>query len=273
MNFPAAANKLNITDAKELEKAEGSYTSWRIGELVENPIKGNFDVAHLKAVHRHIFQDVYQHAGQFHVVEGIRQKIRVSEVTGEKSAVYYPPIGKAENTLEGVLKTAGTPATFIAQEKAAFAERMANLYAKVDYLHPFAEGNSRTLRVFTEQLAKEAGRTFDWGESNASAAARDNLYAARDQAVLQMAIHDVKSDRQLMDISHALHKLEKQPSLAQVISSYINATDIASAKQFQEPSKDLELGSGRVAGAERDQGRGREADQQKDPGKDHELRR
>jgi len=227
----AAPNKLGITDAKQLELAEGAITYARILELKQNPITGNFDAAHLKAIHQHIFQDVYAHAGKFHGVEAIRQKIRVSEATGINSPVYYPPISKAENSLENVLKSAGGPAAFAGLDKDAFAERMATLYAKVDYLHPFTEGNSRTLRVFTEQLAKEAGRTFDWGESNATGAARDKLYAARDKAVLKMVIHDVKTEKQLMSISYALHNLEKQPSLAQTISGYISAQEKKSETQ------------------------------------------
>jgi cell filamentation protein len=38
-----------------------------------------------------------------------------------------------------------------------FAERMAKLYGDLDHLHRFKEGNSRTLRTFTRQLAREAG--------------------------------------------------------------------------------------------------------------------
>ena len=41
-----------------------------------------------------------------------------------------------------------------------FAIRMGQLYADLDYLHPFSEGNSRTLRTFTRQLAREVG--FNW---------------------------------------------------------------------------------------------------------------
>jgi len=38
-----------------------------------------------------------------------------------------------------------------------FSVKMAKLYADLDYLHPFVEGNSRTFRTFTAQLAREAG--------------------------------------------------------------------------------------------------------------------
>lgn len=52
---------------------------------------------------------------------------------------------------------------------------VAEVYEKLDFLHPFPEGNSRTLRLFTEQLAKNIGLGFNWDYVD-----RTELYAARD---------------------------------------------------------------------------------------------
>jgi cell filamentation protein len=57
-----------------------------------------------------------------------------------------------------------------------FAPRMAQLYGDMDYWHPFVEGNSRTLRTFTRQWARQAGFVLDWGLSKHTAATRDRLY-------------------------------------------------------------------------------------------------
>ena len=61
---PAAPNKFGLSDADALERIEGILTSVRITELALNPVVGKFDREHLTAVHRYIFQDVYEHAGQ-----------------------------------------------------------------------------------------------------------------------------------------------------------------------------------------------------------------
>lgn len=39
-----------------------------------------------------------------------------------------------------------------------FGEVMAGLYSDLDFLHPFEDGNSRTLRAFISEVAREAGR-------------------------------------------------------------------------------------------------------------------
>ena len=62
-------NKLNIMDAFDLFKAEKDLTYIRVQELQDNPIAGEFDFAHLKAIHRYIFQDIYEWAGISRTVE------------------------------------------------------------------------------------------------------------------------------------------------------------------------------------------------------------
>jgi fido (protein-threonine AMPylation protein) len=58
-------NKLGVQDAEELRRIEATYTTLRIAQLDDQPIVGSFDLEHLKAVHRHIFQDVYSWAGDY----------------------------------------------------------------------------------------------------------------------------------------------------------------------------------------------------------------
>jgi cell filamentation protein len=42
------------------------------------------------------------------------------------------------------------------------AERLAYFYSELDSTHPFREGNSRTLRQFSADLALAAGYELDW---------------------------------------------------------------------------------------------------------------
>lgn len=62
-------NKLNIKDRDELFEAEKQLTFVRLQELQLNPIEGKFDFDHLKAIHRYIFQDLYDWAGEERTVE------------------------------------------------------------------------------------------------------------------------------------------------------------------------------------------------------------
>ncbi len=98
---------------------------------------------------------------------------------------------------------------------------MAQLYANLDYLHPFSEGNSRTLRTFTRQLAREAGFDLNWSPSNADGLARDQLYRARDVAVILQTypgLNEARAmatvDRMEYETYYVLRKLQTQaPSL------------------------------------------------------------
>ena len=56
-------NLQDIVDAALLESVEADCTGFRLRQLIENPIKGDFDFAHLCRVHEFIFQDIFEWAG------------------------------------------------------------------------------------------------------------------------------------------------------------------------------------------------------------------
>lgn len=61
-------NILGIRDLEQLDAFEANATAARLIELDAAPVAGRLDVAHLKAIHRYIFQDVYHCAGEFRTV-------------------------------------------------------------------------------------------------------------------------------------------------------------------------------------------------------------
>ena len=80
----------------------------------------------------------------------------------------------AQEELARILKTAN-PAALGKLKTREFTAATAKLYAATDYIHPFKDGNSRTLREFTRQLAKESGYRIDWERFNQQPAGRDIL--------------------------------------------------------------------------------------------------
>jgi cell filamentation protein len=56
-------NKFGLTDQESLDQAESNSVSVRSILLQLNPLKGNFDSEHLKAIHSYLFRDVYEWAG------------------------------------------------------------------------------------------------------------------------------------------------------------------------------------------------------------------
>ena len=67
-NTETLRNKLNIYDKEELQEKEAEITFERLVELYENPIQGNFDEEHWKQIHRYIFGDLYDWAGEYRYV-------------------------------------------------------------------------------------------------------------------------------------------------------------------------------------------------------------
>ena len=59
-------NRLGIVEPIKLDRAERRLVVARIKQDVP---KGNFDLTHLCAIHRHLFQDIYEWAGEIRTVE------------------------------------------------------------------------------------------------------------------------------------------------------------------------------------------------------------
>lgn len=138
-----------IRDDATLRDFEYEQTKLRIEELREKPIAGTFDLEHLKAIHAHVFQDVYDWAG----------KVRTVNISKNGDAFAQPAfidnVGKQlgaaiakENNLQGL-------------EKPQFVERLALYYSDWNALHPFREGNGRTTRELIGQIARAAGYELD----------------------------------------------------------------------------------------------------------------
>jgi cell filamentation protein len=62
---------------------------------------------------------------------------------------------------------------------------LAFYYSELDAVHPFRDGNSRTLRAFTSDLAESADHKLDWARAAQRADGRERLYLARDLAVMR----------------------------------------------------------------------------------------
>ncbi len=185
-----------------MSDASDALSFVRIKELELSPIAGNFDAEHLQAIHRHIFQDSAEHLpGEFRPPTATYIKGRSLETSRVRYQVGYASnLGEgAENTLPQTLSSTldqkTNPANLSNLDKSAFCKAMAELYTDLDYLHPFVEGNSRTLRVFTRSLARTCGYDLDWSASHADGHTRDELYVARDLAVTEKRFPGLDFDK------------------------------------------------------------------------------
>jgi len=147
-NTNVLRNKAGITSAKELALYESNYTQFRTWELKENPIPGGFDIQKLCGIHQHLFQDVYDFAGQ----------IRTINISKGDMFANVPEITRLSEYLFTQLQKEKFLTNLSPHQ---FAERAALYFNAINAIHPFREGNGRTQRIFMEQLAKEAGHTLN----------------------------------------------------------------------------------------------------------------
>ncbi|MES1258464.1 MAG: Fic family protein [Acidobacteriota bacterium] len=145
-------NLRDIRDAEQLSKFEAIATTRRTVELEHEPIPGRFDARHLQAIHHHIFQDVFEWAGDFRTVA-------ISK-SGDPFAFPQYIVSSLDNTF-GELKREWHLA---GSDLEHFAVRGAYYLGEINAIHPFREGNGRTQREFIRELGLQSGLMLDWSQ-------------------------------------------------------------------------------------------------------------
>ena len=145
-------NKLNIKDERILNQIESEITFAKISELERNPIKGNFDFGHYKAIHKFIFEDLYEWAGT----------IRTIDIS--KKATSFVKANEIEKLADECFLRIKNNDFFKNDSFNEFVEDITDFYITTNMLHPFREGNGRTQRVFLSQLIRNAGYDIDFSK-------------------------------------------------------------------------------------------------------------
>lgn len=143
-------NKAGIQDQAALDAFEADATAVRMLELLEQPIPGTYDFAHLCAMHRHLFQDVYEWAGEIRTVDISRDASRFANAS------------RIESYLGGELRKLPAENWLCGLHPEAFVARLAHYMGEINATHPFREGNGRTQRVYCALLAEKAGYFIDF---------------------------------------------------------------------------------------------------------------
>lgn len=158
-------NKLDIRDDKVLKRAEDVFVTPHIVEWLYITPLDTFDFSHYKEIHRFLFSDLYDWAGQ------------VRHVNISKKGTRFCPADKIEELAELIFARLKSLNFFRQMPRNDFIEEITDLYCSTNDLHPFREGNGRTQRVFLRQLIQSAGYDICWEEID-----RDLLIIASIQA-------------------------------------------------------------------------------------------
>lgn len=132
-------NVPDIRDSETLELFERTASHQRIEEGAPT---GNFDLAHLQAIHRHLFQDVYEWAGE------------VRRVDISKGGRWFHPHDRIETGMADVHRRLVSGKFLTGLGRKDFAQEAGAIIGDVNLVHPFREGNGRTQFQYLKQLAR-----------------------------------------------------------------------------------------------------------------------
>ena len=132
-------NKFGIQNEKKLLQVEIAISQEASACWEVTPQQSSFDFDHYKAIHRHLFQDLYDWAG-------LARDVNIS-----KRGTRFCPHDKIAEQAERIFVRLHKVNHFSGLPKGKFIASFIDLYVATNYLHPFREGNGRTQRLFLAQ--------------------------------------------------------------------------------------------------------------------------
>lgn len=142
-------NKLGITNEDILSNLEAELTSIKLANFLINPIKGNLDFDHYKKIHKEIFEDLFAFAGRTRTV---------SMSKGTTAFCLWMYIDEqCDKIFKQIKSELFQERRFIKIEKEEFIGLIAKYMTELNVIHPFREGNGRTLREYFRLLCLKCG--------------------------------------------------------------------------------------------------------------------
>ena len=175
-------NKLGLTSEAELARAEEKLSKTRALELYDTGLLDTFEVDTFKglaAIHKCLFGDVYEFAGQMRTVNIAKGNFRFAPV------MYLRP---ALESIDAMLQSS--------------FDEIIEKYVEMNVAHPFREGNGRSTRIWLDAiLKKELHRVIDWSkvdkEDYLLAMERSPVKDVEIKALLHAALTEKINDREV----------------------------------------------------------------------------
>lgn len=192
-------NLLGIeNDPGELRFQEREYT--RLNSETVHNVKGGFDEKHLRDIHRHIFQDVYEWAGTMRhdTIQLDGETIHVPDVAGilSKGSSNFLPAPYLARGLAHIAILANSPEAR-STDLEVFSNAITEVLSDLNHAHPFREGNGRTQRAFIEQLAIRAGHeiNFEGVTTERNVSASVDAHHGDQDALHRIIVESLDEDR------------------------------------------------------------------------------
>lgn len=148
-------NNYGIDDAAILNQLEHRLTAFKIVSLLENPIIGQFDLEHLQRIHAALFSSLYVWAG----------KLRITPSSKRAPNGFVSVFAEPESIQDKWASLEVQTKAFLQSSGNSFDEKVSalvDIFVNANHIHPFPEGNGRSLQVFMMQLAQAQGIYLDF---------------------------------------------------------------------------------------------------------------
>ena len=175
-------NKLNITDQAELARAEEKISKTRAKKMFETGYldtlePGTFET--LKMIHKYLFEEIYEFAGQL-------RKVNIA-----KGNFRFTPLTYLEEAIKNIEKM--PQSTY---------EEIIEKYVEMNIAHPFREENGRSTRIWLDLiLKKELNVVIDWSKVDKTdyllAMERSPIKDLEIKEVLKQGLTDKINDREV----------------------------------------------------------------------------
>lgn len=141
----ALENKLGLTNSTDLAREEEKISKKKAKELFENGLLDKLDAGKfstLKAIHKYLFEDIYDFAGEIRTVNISKGNFRFASLMYLNAALQN--IDKMpQSTFDEIIEK----------------------YVEMNIAHPFREGNGRSTRIWLDHILKtEIGHVVDWSK-------------------------------------------------------------------------------------------------------------
>lgn len=157
-------NNKEIKDPIELERIENMLTTYKLARLINNEttFKRDLTLEHYLAIHKYLFEELYPFAGELRK-EFTNKKNNAEGLDENGIRIYCNPDFIYDCLKEQLSKMKKEAVKIYTKDN--IVDFLTRNYFELYYIHPFREGNSRTLREFLREYVEIMNKLlFTFGE-------------------------------------------------------------------------------------------------------------
>ena len=144
-------NKLDIRDADLLKEYETGIVGLKLTSLMKNKKVYPFTEEGFKQIHKYLFDEIYEFAGEYRLENILKENFRFSEYEYIEENM---PLIMKKIDIEKMKE----------MDFDTLCKTLSEIMTDLNVLHPFREGNGRTIREFTREMAFVCGYEVNFSE-------------------------------------------------------------------------------------------------------------